>query len=186
MKRSRLAHSASRAGLRARGGASAPGGPALHGSAMTSRRLRAPAEPPTVAGAAPDLSGHRLTHRTSRCTRLRTRRGGHPTAQRRHLRDAAGGCQSRGEAVAPAVHAAATCRGGGAALTGPDFSPAPGCGRGSDGIGGAVARHPWRAPFGRTACDRIRSRRIRERGQGARRTGKYACAPPAYTRGGRL
>ena len=60
---------------------------------------------------------------------------------------------------------------------GPKIPPIPGCGRGSDCFRRAVARHPWRAPFGRTACDRIRSRRIRERGQGTRRTGKYACAP---------
>ena len=50
-------------------------------------------------------------------------------------------------------------------------SPIHGCGRESAGMGCAVAGHPWPAPFGcPVQDDRIRSRRIRERGQGARRT----------------
>ena len=45
---------------------------------------------------------HRPAHRTSRCTRLRVPRGGHPIAQQRHLRDDANGCQSPADAVSGA------------------------------------------------------------------------------------
>ena len=42
----------------------------------------------------------------------------------------------------------------------PHVSPIHGCGRGSDWIRCAVARHPWRTPFGRPAGDRIRFRSV--------------------------